>query len=97
MNLGSIGFQNPCVYCFMNSCLQCLLSIPEFNYYFAKKNFKSEQKSSKKLVACNAMYDLVTEYNNCSKASMMAVEAIYDVCHSFLPPRQQHDSHVKLP
>jgi len=98
MHLAPIGFENPCVYCFMNACLQCLLSIPEFNYYFANKVYKMEKKSKKSQAqdACEAMYDLIHAYNNCTKTSMMATRTIYDVCYSFLPRNQQHDSHVRL-
>ena len=78
----------------MNACLQCLISIPELNHYFVKKLYKAEKKSKKSNAACDAMHDFITSYNNCSKSSMMAVDSIYDICHSFLPPNQQHDSHV---
>jgi len=80
----------------MNSCLQCLMSIPEFNYYFVKKVYKTEKKSKKSNDACDAMYEFITTYNNCTKSSMLATQTMYDVCHSFLPKRQQHDSHVNL-
>ncbi len=94
MKLSPIGFENPCVYCFMNSALQCLLSISEFNFYFANQLYKSEKKSKKSSEACEAVYELIHSYNNCSKTSMMACRTMYTVCYRLLPKNTQHDSHV---
>ena len=32
--LNPLGLKNPSIYCYMNCCLQILLSIPELNYFF---------------------------------------------------------------
>ena len=70
--------------------MQCLLSVPEFNYYFSKKIYKKE-KLSKSSDACEAMYDLIETYNDCDNKSMMATKSLYAVCHSFLRKNEQHD------
>jgi ubiquitin C-terminal hydrolase len=80
----------------MNTCLQCLISIPEFNSYFMMKKYKSERVSKKPLDACDAMYDFVNSYSNCNNSSFRAPKSIYNICHSFLPKNQQHDSHVTI-
>jgi len=80
----------------MNTCLQCLISIPEFNTYFLKKNYKNEKMSKKSmsLDACEAMTEFINCYSNCSRSSMIAPKSLYSICHSLLPRNQQHDSHV---
>jgi ubiquitin C-terminal hydrolase len=78
----------------MNTCLQCLVSIPELNYYFEKKKYKKEKLSNKSLIACEAMKEFVEIYNTSTTSSFTAPSSMYDVCHSFLPKNQQHDSHV---
>lgn len=43
-----IGLINPSVYCFMISCLQTLISIPELNYFFMNKLYRKNSKKIKK-------------------------------------------------
>ena len=45
LNLPVIGLVNPSVYCYMISCLQILLSIPELNFYFFNKKYKSKNNT----------------------------------------------------
>lgn len=89
IQLSPKGLFNPSVYCFMNTCLQCLLSIPEFNNYFSEEIY-TQDKKSKKSGTCNAVKELIEAYNS-SSSSLKAPNSIYKVCHSFLEPNQQHD------
>jgi len=50
LNLKPKGLYNPSVYCFMNTCLQCLLSIPELNHYFVSGSFKKDKKIKNSLI-----------------------------------------------
>ncbi len=84
------GLYNPSVYCFMNTCMQCLVSIPELNYYFGTGVFLKEKKSKKDSVACNALKEFINSYEK-SSGSLKAPSSIYNVCHSFLTANTQHD------
>jgi len=91
------GISNPSVYCFMNTCMQCLLSIPELNYFFSEQTYKSESKNSKKnFTACNAIKDLIDVYSCESDKYLKSPGSIYKVCHSFLEPNTQHDCQVNI-
>ncbi len=78
----------------MNTCLQCLISIPEFNYFFMAKNYQKEKMSKISLDACDAMHDYMYYYANCLNSYMKAPKTVFNICHSFLTRNQQHDSHV---
>ena len=85
------GLINPSVYCFMNTCLQCLSSIPELNYYFFNKKYEKEKKTKKKkLKACNAYYDFIISYADDNEI-IRPPHSIYSTCHSFLENGRQHD------
>ena len=86
MHLEPRGLYNPSVYCFMNTCLQCLVSLPELNHYFSSGLYKGKKSP----VACNALREFIETYNNAGK-SLKACSSIYKICHSFLEPNQQHD------
>lgn len=89
-NLKPKGIYNPSVYCFMNTCLQCLITIPEINYFFYNREFSSISRNTG-LQACEALYRFIDYYKD-SKGSFQPPSVIYDVCHSFLSPNRQHDS-----
>ena len=74
----------------MNTCMQCLLSIPEFNHYFINKTYNAEKTSSKKSTSCEALKDFIESYSS-SSGSIRPTSGLYDICHSFLRPREQHD------
>ena len=84
------GLYNPSVYCFMNTCLQCLASIPELNFYFASSLYAKEKKSKKDPVASTALKEFISSYDS-SSGSFKAPTSLYKVCHSFLPANTQHD------
>jgi hypothetical protein len=89
-DLNPKGLYNPSVYCFMNTCMQCLASIPELNHYFGTGQFTKEKKSKKDPQACQALKEFVNSYEN-SSGSLKAPSSIYKVCHSFLTANTQHD------
>jgi hypothetical protein len=77
--------------------MQCLLSIPELNYFFSEQTYKSESKNSKKnFTACNAIKDLIDVYSCESDKYLKSPGSIYKVCHSFLEPNTQHDCQVNI-
>ena len=77
----------------MNSCMKCLLSIPEFNNYFVNKIYIGEKTSNKKSLGCEALREFIDSYRN-SSGSIRPTTGLYEVCHSFLRPREQHDCQV---
>ena len=83
------GLYNPSVYCFLNTCLQCLLSIPELTYYFNEKLYLQEKKK-KGLSACEAMNSFISTYNE-SDYKIKPPANMYKLCHSFLQANEQHD------
>ena len=84
------GLYNPSVYCFMNTCLQCLSSMPELNQYFLIGKYEKEKKSKKATHACNAYNEFLKIYKN-EDSCFRPPKSIYSTCHSFLQPHQQHD------
>ena len=89
--LPPIGLINPSIYCFMNTCLQCLCSIPELNYYFINCKYKSEKKNKRKgLNACNSYREFLIQYNK-EVGPFRPTSQMYNTCHSFLESHTQHD------
>ncbi len=84
------GIYNPSVYCFMNTGMQCLLSIPELNSYFLTEKFKKDRVSKITQSASNALNEFISKYSKTS-SSIRACESLFKICHSFLEPSQQHD------
>lgn len=85
------GIFNPSVYCFMNSSMQCIVSIPELNYYFLNGDYEYVVKSTKN-TALDALQEFL-EYYKDSTGSFKPPSSLYSVCHSFLHPNRQHDCH----
>ena len=89
--LPPIGLINPSIYCFMNTCLQCLCSIPELNYYFINCKYKNERKNKRKgLNACNSYREFLMQYNK-EINPFRPTSSMYNTCHSFLESHTQHD------
>ena len=83
--------KNPSVYCYLNTCIQCLFSIPELNYYFYNEMYLLEKKTkSDSLPSCESL-KLLTKYYYNSKNNSKIPGSVYDVCHSFLQANEQHD------
>lgn len=84
------GLYNPSVYCFMNTCLQCLCSIPELNYYFKTEQYTTQKQNNKRSRACNAYRELILKYI-ANDSSFQAPNSIFDTCSRLLARNQQHD------
>lgn len=74
----------------MNTCMQCLLSIPELNSYFITEKYKKDRVTKNNQVASNALNEFICQYNK-ANSSLRACESLFRICHSFLEPGQQHD------
>lgn len=82
------GLYNPSVYCFMNTTMQCLASIPELNYYFKNEEYKKEGKG--KFEACSALMDFCDYYYD-TKSSFKPPKSLYKICNQLLLADEQHD------
>ena len=86
-----IGIINKSIYCYMISCLQVLLSIPELNYYFLYKKYKS---SDQKTLICDDYSDFISLYKYFQKTNKVQINippSVYRICHSFLPKGVMND------
>jgi ubiquitin C-terminal hydrolase len=86
-----IGIINKSIYCYMISCLQVLLSIPELNYYFLYKKYKT---SDQKTLICDDYSDFISLYKyfqKTNKAQIKIPRSVYRICHSFLPKGVMND------
>lgn len=83
------GIYNPSVYCFMNTFMQCLVSIPEINNYFLSQQY-SILNTRTNYQTCDALNEFI-EYYKDSRKSFKPPSSLYTVCHSFLTPNRQHD------
>lgn len=82
--LEPIGINNKSIYCYMISCFQVLLSIPEMNYYFLYKKYK---KSEQKTLICDDYSEFISLYEYFQKNNKNQIDippSIYNICHSFL-------------
>ncbi|MCQ2817554.1 MAG: ubiquitin carboxyl-terminal hydrolase [archaeon] len=86
------GLNNPSVYCFMNTCLQCIISIPELNYYLTTGKYKNEAKYSPKY--CEKLAEFIKDYKEAEDT--LNPRKIIKVCNSLLPSGEQHDCHEFL-
>ena len=86
-----IGINNKSIYCYMISCLQVLLSIPELNFYFLYKKYKSPDQ---KTLICDDFSDFISLYKYFQKTHKNQIDipsSIYNICHSFLPKGIMND------
>ena len=87
-----IGINNKSIYCYMISCFQVLLSIPELNYFFLFKKFKT---LTKKTLICDDYSDFISLYHYFQKnhkTHMNLPPSTYEICHSLLPKGVMNDS-----
>ena len=87
-----IGLKNPSIYCFMNCCLQILLSIPELNYFFLCKKYK--QDLNHKTLICDDYSNFISLYQyfkNHNETQMDLTPSIIDICNSLVPKGIMHD------
>ena len=79
-----IGIINKSIYCYMISCLQILLSIPELNYYFLHKKYKN---SEQKTLICDDFSDFISLYKYSEKNHETKIDlpsSIYEISNTFL-------------
>lgn len=74
----------------MNTCLQCLLSIPELNAYFIYEKYKINKITKVNQTASGALNEFIQIYNKTS-ISLQPFNPLYEICNSFLQPNRQHD------
>ena len=87
-----IGIKNKSIYCYMISCLQVLISIPEINYFFLYKKYK---KQDQKTLICDDFSDIISLYKYFQKTNQTCIElpsSIYNICHSILQKDVMNDS-----
>ena len=87
-----IGIKNKSIYCYMSSCLQVLISIPELNYFFLYKKYK---KQNQKTLICDDFSDFISLYKYFQKTNQTCIElpsSIYNICHSILQKDVMNDS-----
>ena len=87
-----LGLKNPSFYCFMNCCLQILLSIPELNYFFLCKKYKLEQNH--KTLICDDYSDFISLYQyfiNHKEKQMDLPPSMTDICNSLVPKGIMND------
>ena len=89
MNLKPKGLYNGSVYCFMNTGMQCLLSIPELNNYFFNQEYVKVAKSNN-LSFSESYTEFINSYKD-SKGSLKPPSSLYNSCHTILRPGRQHD------
>ena len=87
-----IGINNKSVYCYMISCFQVLLSIPELNYYFLYKKYK---KVGQKTLICDGYSDFISLYHYFQKNNKAPIDlpsSVYEICFSLLPKEVMNDT-----
>ncbi|CAD8129283.1 unnamed protein product [Paramecium sonneborni] len=85
-----VGLQNPKYYCYMNSALQCLLSIRELNDSLLKQ---PKQQNKKFTMAYQGLLRLV---QNSIPGSAISVEKLQNKCLYKFKYQQQQDAHEFL-
>lgn len=90
--LNPLGLKNPSIYCYMNCCLQILLSIPELNYFFLNKKYKQEQ-SHKTLISddYSNFISLYLYFKNHQETQMDLPPSMFDICNSLVPKGVMND------
>ena len=87
-----IGLKNPSFYCYMNCCLQILLSIPEINYFFLNKKYKIDQNH--KTLICDDFSNFISLYQyfiNHKEIQMDLPPSMIDICNSLVPKGRMND------
>jgi ubiquitin C-terminal hydrolase len=81
------GFYNPSNYCFMNSALQCLFSVPPFADYFLSKAYT--QDAVKRTPLSEALSHTAEVYFR--GKGVVRPEGLWSLCHKKFPGGRQHD------
>ena len=83
----TIGFENPGYFCYLNSAIQCFLSIPNIIIYFLSLN---EPPNSIKQPYCHKVYDLISCISQSERESLRPFKLWKEVSKKF-SPTIQHD------
>jgi ubiquitin C-terminal hydrolase len=92
ININPIGLKNPSIYCYMNCCLQILLSIPELNYFFLYKKYK-ESEDNKALI-CDDYSNFIALYAHYQKNNQSYMElprTMFDISNSLVQKGLMND------
>ena len=87
-----IGLKNPSIYCYMNCCLQILLSIPELNYFFLYKKYK-ESEDNKALI-CDDYSNFIALYAHYEKNKQSYMElprTMFDISNTLVQKGLMND------
>lgn len=90
--LNPIGLKNPSIYCYMNCCLQILLSIPELNYFFLYKKYK-ENEDNKALI-CDDYSNFIALYAHYEKNKQSYMElprTMFDISNTLVQKGLMND------
>jgi ubiquitin C-terminal hydrolase len=95
ISLNPLGLKNPSIYCYMNCCLQILLSIPELNYYFLNKRYnKNEQGQNNRTLICNDYSNFISLYQyyiNNKEKQMDLPSSMFEICNNLVPKNVMND------
>jgi ubiquitin C-terminal hydrolase len=85
INISPIGLKNPSIYCYMNCCLQILLSIPELNYFFLYKKYKESEEN--KALICDDFSNFIALYAHYEKNKQSYMElprTMFDISNTLV-------------
>ena len=91
--LRPMGMENDSFYCYMNACLQGLLSIGEFAQYTLEERYK-EMEHKKNQKSWKALNEVVLSHGK--RAPYCTPKAIRKVAMNIFDPDEQHDAHEFL-
>ena len=94
--LSPIGLVNPSVFCYMNCCFQCLISLSELNYFFLHQHYKPAKiPGNKNYKLCEEYYIFLLTYKN-NKNKIKVNKELLNSCSSFLKIDRMQDCHEFL-
>ena len=92
ININPIGLKNPSIYCYMNCCLQILLSIPELNYFFLYKKYKENEEN--KTLICDDYSNFIALYAQYVKNKQSYMElprTMFDISNTLVQKGLMND------
>ncbi|KRX08355.1 hypothetical protein PPERSA_03349 [Pseudocohnilembus persalinus] len=94
LEINPVGLENKANYCYMNAAIQCLLSVPQLNYYFQNQQFTKIQYKTKKQFKFSIAYSelLHSITNNPGKYPIVNAYSIKKLCKKQFDPGEQHDT-----
>ena len=90
--LNPIGLKNPSIYCYMNCCLQILLSIPELNYFFLYKKYKENEENN--ALICDDYSNFIALYAHYEKNKQSYMElprTMFDISNTLVQKGLMND------